>query len=1526
MATRVNVRFVTILSGVLVAVFLGVAATAYIILSKSAEDHARHGDEMMQAGDYDMARRSYSRAVNREPLNVEYLSKWREALERWVPESRIEFEQQFQEHYHGLIRQKALAKVDDVDAHDEFLNLIYRQLQLGSGPGGWRNLIQQTNSALEYFRTAEDTEWHRLLRYRGIAVAQLAAAGERVDSRRMERAYEDLERAMAADPSDVDSAIALGQLWLRAAEDARRQNQHEQAREHASKAFGVLESFLDDNPDHPEAMLMLADLRLNDVARRAMEETGSRAVAFERTQALAEELGEVLDTAERGLREAPAEQRLTRAMHRFRSVEQRVSPETGLSRTQAVLAHRRELRPEDIDLLIMDATLRSMLGEHARAIELLQEIVDMPDRPIGIDGMRLHRMRTVAVSQQADLAFRLWDASEGDEEVRTEAKAMAERFREAYGQQVPSDTPRLLLLDAQLQFARGDRTEARRLLRRYTERRRQTDRDALWLLSRIASERENWTEARRYLEEIIQANPNDVQAMTAMAEAAFRDRDMERAVELYRAAAELNPRSQSLADRLAIVETAAGKRQADDPQVAAAVEARRLAEGDGVNPGDLTAAIESLRRSTEQLGYPPRLVEDLVQFELSADNIVEAEAVVRRARQAHPDDEGLHRLERAMEAEDTLGVLVRLIEESGDSELDQQLRKRELFRRRGDSERAAEALRRAVEIEPENPEVLTARFGDAMQRRDLEEAEALLDVLASADVDGARGLSYRARFLAMSGKHDEAMRTLDRAIERRGDDVSLLRLKARLQSRLGRGQDAVQTYQEALSLRGNDPSLLAETLATLMQIGRDREALDFARRYESLARGNPVLTGLRLDLEGRVGDRGRAIDGREAMLERHPDDEVNARALASLYIDVGRWNEARELIDRLWDETRGGIELATIDARWHADRGDISAAREVFRSYIRGIFEDESREMTSRPYMAFGTFLLDRGHTSSGLDALRTARRWQRPESMEVDRALGDALLRLGRVEDAAEAYLEVVENDADDDSHSYRKRLAEALIRAGKYDDAREHLGALAHIEDRDPVVLLLRTEIAKGEGNLRAARELLNEAAGKFPENDNVFFQRALLVFEQGLYDDAMADLNTALELNPGSWQAMRTRGVVHSRRGNRDRAVRDFRRAVEANPEQDELVVALMNELINQGRTGDAVSMAESVIDQRPRDLQMIQTAGDVFARRDDWSRARWFYRMAWERGPSPQTARRYVQSLLEDASPRLSDAEGVFRELGDQVDRDPNLLVARSRVFLLRRQTEAAYRDLTRAFRLADGDPRSMIIWYSMIEDVYEGDRSGMLAYLEHLRGETRRTAWVRLFQGETLARESQDMSRGVSVLESLTAESQESVIRRLAFNALGRAFLRADRFEEAADAWQRGLRAFDQDWEMANNLAFVLAEHLDRAEDAIPLAEMAASRASQVPEVHDTLGWAYALAGRLDEAERSLQRALELAGGAANQPVSAVHLAWLYMEREDFNAARSFADQARQAIEQGAEMSSSNKRHLEQIVSRLDGAG
>jgi len=86
----------------------------------------------------------------------------------------------------------------------------------------------------------------------------------------------------------------------------------------------------------------------------------------------------------------------------------------------------------------------------------------------------------------------------------------------------------------------------------------------------------------------------------------------------------------------------------------------------------------------------------------------------------------------------------------------------------------------------------------------------------------------------------------------------------------------------------------------------------------------------------------------------------------------------------------------------------------------------------------------------------------------------------------------------------------------------------------------------------NFERSIELLSEAAELGPDRKLTFISRGSAYLRLNRLDEALADFNHAIDLDPNYARAFHLRGLVEEKHGDDMSALNDFTRAIEINPE--------------------------------------------------------------------------------------------------------------------------------------------------------------------------------------------------------------------------------------------------------------------------------------------------------------------------------------------------------------------------------------
>jgi tetratricopeptide (TPR) repeat protein len=1513
MAARVNVKFVIALAAIVAVVFVGTAGIFAFVKLRSGDRYLRLGDQAMARGDFNAADTFYARAVGKDSGNPEWLARWRTARESKTPETATAYQQDFSMYVNGILRSLATSQRTNVEAHSEYLEAILEQLLLGTGREGWEWLIKETEASLAYFPTDEKPA--ALRRYRGIALAyQFSLDPKRnftaKELQDLEMGREDLEAALALDATDIHAARELAG-WHRS-EATRLDDPNRGVKEnarildpHYESSHRILAEFLRANPGHPLGLIDQLALDADDVNK--LEDRAGRR---EETNSLRIEglnrLKSRLDEVEQHLLACEPARLDFHTLIRFFNVAIRIDPQAGAAAVLAVADHAITGNPHAADLRTVRANTLMASGKLDEAIQEFGFIAELPNLPMSLQGLRLWDLRRIARFHQTNTSMTATMQARKMEE-RERALERAREFRRNLTQHFAERSPEILFIDGKLLYVERDLSGAQRSLAEFIRSPGSASAqapEALLMLADCAMQRGAPGLAREYMQQLQALRPDSTEVRLTLASLYVQLQNHDEAERIYTQVLEQDPKNTHARTELESLLALRRAGTASDPVIQAIIEAERLSRGDKDRLGDDAAAIRHLQKALVDHSHDHRIFLALAQLHVMIGDSEGAEVVMIEAEKRHPDNPQIQEIRQALQVSESEDLMLAMIDESSRPELEKWLDRHRIYTLQGRQEEATAAFARAAALAPDDPRIVDLQFVTAIRANNLTEASALADRAARLDLDRADGDTFRARLQIAQGNPEQAVITLQRAADRGNATSQIFRLLGLMQLQLpNRNADAIASLNRSLEMNPGDPETIKALIDALWKSGRHQEALAVARKSEVYIRRDADLVNLWLALEAGAGNTRFARERREQILARNPADRNNVGALAELYISEREFEKARKLIDLLRENLT--TVIVALDARWHADRGDLERAYQVFVDYIDSL-KRSGQPVGAEPYMVFGQFLFQRGQIKLGLDAMNEAARFQDPKTRGVDILIAGILLEAGRPDEAEKRYREVIAAGVADPA--LRKQLIRSLLAQNRFEEADREFGALGAAVNTDLELLLLRAAAARGMGDTRRAREVLDLAVTRFPRDPQGYFQRAyLLMASPASSSDAMADLATALRLQPGMVQAHRLRALVHLAAGQTDEALRELVAAVNANPTLDFLRFETIKRLLLHDRETQAVELAAAAVTLRPSDAGLQSQLGDAFAQAARWSAASRFYGQAWQIVGTEAAALPYIRALVRAApagtanAPQYADAIRVLRTASLNTNESIDLLMARAALHHKQGRADLARADALQAHSLVKENPRLLMeSWFEQLRRIYT-DPAAALAVLAATRPSATIEPWHGMVRARILISDSATRSEGISVLRAISAEGTNVALRLNALQALSSELAKDEKWQEAFDATLQGLDLVPNDAMLNNNAAFYLMDKLDRAAEGLSYAEKAAAVEPNHRIILDTLASAQWKAGQRENAIQTLSQALRVSRTAADRASTALKLSRWQLENGDRNGARGTAQHAWELI-------------------------
>jgi Flp pilus assembly protein TadD len=216
-----------------------------------------------------------------------------------------------------------------------------------------------------------------------------------------------------------------------------------------------------------------------------------------------------------------------------------------------------------------------------------------------------------------------------------------------------------------------------------------------------------------------------------------------------------------------------------------------------------------------------------------------------------------------------------------------------------------------------------------------------------------------------------------------------------------------------------------------------------------------------------------------------------------------------------------------------------------------------------------------------------------------------DSVLRLaeeGDWEGAARILRDLLETDPEDAAVLCWLGVAERELGMGTI--AYERFRRTIALEPRDPYILATAgSELARMDDP--AAESALRTAALLAPDLPLARWSYGAYLAREGYLDQALSELDAAVERGPEEPQAVFERGVARALSGDLDGAVDDFFAAVELDPEDDWARGLLGIALVEARREDEAVSELVRAARDRPDDvdLQLVAALAAGASGRED-----------------------------------------------------------------------------------------------------------------------------------------------------------------------------------------------------------------------------------------------------------------------------------------------------------------------------------
>jgi tetratricopeptide (TPR) repeat protein len=552
-----------------------------------------------------------------------------------------------------------------------------------------------------------------------------------------------------------------------------------------------------------------------------------------------------------------------------------------------------------------------------------------------------------------------------------------------------------------------------------------------------------------------------------------------------------------------------------------------------------------------------------------------------------------------------------------------------------------------------------------LQQKDAKGAEDVLKKACEKSSTPADAMVYLGQFYISQHRAAEAEQQFQRALSvdpRNG--VALFNL-AKLQYMTGRIPEAEQSFKRLSGLPGFKPVYAI----FLFQTGRKDEAV---REFERLAKADPEDRAARTRLVTVYWSLNRLPEAEEILnqaLKKNAKDLDALLQRGEMYLSAGKYAQAETDLNQVGHLQPGAPEVHYILAKLHLARG----AEPSYRQELTKALELNPYLLPVRLELARA--LLAAKNAQAALDVLNQASQSQK-QSTPVLVQRNWVLWSLGDLADMRKGIDQGLTRERSEDlliqdglwklrsgdPAAGRKAIEEALkidpsdLRALQaltqtYVAQKNAPAALQKVKEyaasqpKSAVVQELLGELLANSGDLAGARAAFAAAKTDSPEHLQADLNLVRLDMEQGKWDDAQKRLEAAASAGPATTLPRLWLAVIEEVRGQKSKAVEDYRKVVDSDPNQAQALNNLAYLLADYSHNLDeALKYAQRAVELDPAKPVYAGTLGWILYQRGLYTSALPYLERA--------SAAPYAESLASRSAVPKYHLAMAYAKLGDK----------------------------------------------------------------------------------------------------------------------------------------------------------------------------------------------------------------------------------------------------------------------------------
>ena len=647
--------------------------------------------------------------------------------------------------------------------------------------------------------------------------------------------------------------------------------------------------------------------------------------------------------------------------------------------------------------------------------------------------------------------------------------------------------------------------------------------------------------------------------------------------------------------------------------------------------------------------------------------------------------------------------------------------------------------------------------------------------------------------------------------------------------------------------------------------------------YRNVARLSKTLDPR---IVGRVAtifyEQGRIIESFEHLTNAvalNPDDIELRTKLGTVWVTFRQFKQAREeallVLGKRPDHHEAVLLLADASQRPE----DINTAKQKVSEILRTSGESWAA------HVALAELALHEKQTNTAEKELQLAAKLD-PKAPHLNVALA-RLASSKKQPQETENFLRIAAENSPARSPR-RLLLAQLKLEGTNLAEAKSLLDKqLKEAPDYVPASVL-RIKVALAEKDFAESSRISRAVLAWAPYNYDIRLLRARTMVLQGEPAKAVEEFQRLEAIAPGVPEPKYEMAVAHVRNGAVEEALKKLDEAIRLNPDYTEAVILRAELQLRTGAVEDAVASLIAFTKRHPENGRAYLILANAYAATGRLDEALTIYRGLIQSLPTAPEFRLFAGMILRRQN-KPNEARAYFEEA---LKLSPAYALAAEQLIdfdLSKKDHDAAQRRVTEQLKLSTNSPAALMLQAKV--SMAKRDLAGAEAALTRVI-EVEPTAAAPYSLLASIYLSSREPQKALAQLRSSTEQNPKNPGPRLLMGAI---YESLKDYDKAKKAYEDALKLNPDMSAALNNLAYLLAEHLNQLDQALPHATKAHELSPEDPGATDTLGWIYYRRG---EIARALPLLRESAAKMPEQAEVQYHLAMALYTTDNDAAARS----------------------------------